>query len=385
MPKQNGQHRTARLPKQSARKCTGCTHYGVNRTRKGYRKQLPSCIRGDSGRREDSILRGFACKPTFHRIGVHQTGLLEPKATASEYGEVRNSLDVVSRGKFREPFCVDLELHGSAREVPRDFGNMRRCHPARAAPGRPEINEHGNSAVANNFVEFLGAHFHGLCHRRYRSTTARGDIWIARAEGQGSWLLSITHAGIAAESELPTIEGIASPGFAIYAFASLQQLYQTLERVYKLGVSLPDAPLESFKKATRLPRTTEAQRLTIQRVGQSLFRDALLEYWNGRCPLTGITDTALLRASHIVPWAECETDELRLDVHNGLLLSALWDAGFDCGLISFAADGFVLRAPKLTAEAAAALALDSAVPLAPLTELHRHNLSRHRTRHGFNQ
>ena len=139
---------------------------------------------------------------------------------------------------------------------------------------------------------------------------------------------------------MPAIEGIASPGFAIYAFASLQQLYQTLERVYKLGVSLPDVPLESFKKATaHLPRTTEAERLTIQRVGQSLFRDALLEYWNGRCPLTGITDTALLRASHIVTRAECETDELRLDVHNGLLLSALWDAAFDCGLISFADDG----------------------------------------------
>jgi len=39
MPKQNGQHGTARAPKQRARKCADCTHYGVNRTRKGYRKQ----------------------------------------------------------------------------------------------------------------------------------------------------------------------------------------------------------------------------------------------------------------------------------------------------------------------------------------------------------
>jgi predicted restriction endonuclease len=165
---------------------------------------------------------------------------------------------------------------------------------------------------------------------------------------------------------------------------SLQELYQTLERVYKLGVSLPDAPLESFKKATaHLPRITEAERMTVQRVGQSLFRDALLEYWNGRCPLTGITDNALLRASHIVPWAECGTDELRLDVHNGLLLSALWDAAFDCGLISFADDGTVLRSPKLTSEAAAALNFDSAVPLDPLTHLHRQNLAHHRTKYGF--
>src|ERR1700691_3409970 len=39
MPKQNGQHRTARAPKQRARECAGCTHSGVNRTRKGYTKQ----------------------------------------------------------------------------------------------------------------------------------------------------------------------------------------------------------------------------------------------------------------------------------------------------------------------------------------------------------
>ena len=39
MPKQNGQHGTARAPKQRARKCASCTHSGVNRTRKGYRRQ----------------------------------------------------------------------------------------------------------------------------------------------------------------------------------------------------------------------------------------------------------------------------------------------------------------------------------------------------------
>jgi hypothetical protein len=61
-----------------------------------------------------------------------------------------------------------------------------------------------------------------------------------------------------------------------------------------------------------------------------------LDYWNRRCPLTGIDDEPLLRASHIVAWADCETDAMRLDVHNGLLLSALWDCAFDMGLVSFA-------------------------------------------------
>jgi predicted restriction endonuclease len=69
-----------------------------------------------------------------------------------------------------------------------------------------------------------------------------------------------------------------------------------------------------------------------------------MDYWEGRCPITGITDPALLRASHIVAWAECD-DAQRLDVHNGLLLSALWDAAFDTGLVSFADDGTVRASP----------------------------------------
>ncbi|TIU99337.1 MAG: HNH endonuclease, partial [Mesorhizobium sp.] len=95
-----------------------------------------------------------------------------------------------------------------------------------------------------------------------------------------------------------------------------------------------------------LPRTTEAERLVVQRVGQDIFRKALLEYWQGRCPLTGITEPVLLRASHIVPWAECKSDAQRLDVHNGLLLSALWDAAFDGGLVSFSDNGTPLFSPQ---------------------------------------
>ena len=129
-------------------------------------------------------------------------------------------------------------------------------------------------------------------------------------------------------------------------------LHAALDRVYKLGVSLPDAPLARFRAQTAaLPQTTEAERLVVQRIGQDIFRAALMDYWGGRCPLTGITDPALLRASHIVPWAECD-DAQRLDVHNGLLLSALWDAAFDSGLVSFADDGTALASPELSARRA---------------------------------
>jgi hypothetical protein len=86
----------------------------------------------------------------------------------------------------------------------------------------------------------------------------------------------------------------------------LTALHAAFDRVYKLGVSLPDAPLTRFRaRITSLPQTTEAERLVVRRIGQEIFRAALIDYWGVRCPITGITDPALLRASHIVPWAEC--------------------------------------------------------------------------------
>jgi hypothetical protein len=177
---------------------------------------------------------------------------------------------------------------------------------------------------------------------RYISTTAPGAIWIAGDTLHGSWLLSIDHSGVSAEIGPLPVSPVLGPGLASFEFATLAQLHAALDRVYKLTISLPDAPLTRFQvKTASLPRVTEAERLVIQRIGQDIFRDALMNYWGGRCPLTGITEPALLRASHIVPWSDC-SDEQRLDVHNGLLLSALWDAAFDKGLVSFGDDGCAL-------------------------------------------
>jgi predicted restriction endonuclease len=176
---------------------------------------------------------------------------------------------------------------------------------------------------------------------------------------------------------------IPGPGLATFAFDSVTQLHAALDRVYRLAVSLPNAPLTSFRiKVAGLPQTTEAERLVVQRIGQDVFRGALMAYWGGRCPLTGITEPGLLRASHIVPWAECG-DEQRLDVHNGLLLSALWDAAFDTGLVSFDEHGKPLVSPRLGEFARKALAVNEARPLSSLRDLHRANLALHRTRHGF--
>jgi hypothetical protein len=217
----------------------------------------------------------------------------------------------------------------------------------------------------------------------YASTTARGSIWIAAESGQGPWFLSLDHSGVAAEIGPLPVAPSSGPGIVTFKLSDLADLHRSLDRVYRLAVSLPQAPLDRFKARTAsLPRTTEAERLVIQRIGQDVFRGALLDYWSGRCPLTGITEPALLRASHIVPWAEC-TDEQRLDVHNGLLLSALWDAAFDRGLVSFEDDGTVLASRKLRTREREVLDLEHAPKLGGLREQHCANLSLHRSQNGF--
>ncbi len=101
------------------------------------------------------------------------------------------------------------------------------------------------------------------------------------------------------------------------------------------------------------PTETERKELIKCRLGQGKFRGGLLKL-RGRCYVTGITDPRLLRASHIKPWRAAKNAE-RLDPHNGLLLTPLFDHLFDQGLISFADDGDLLIASSLPPQTLAAL------------------------------
>lgn len=209
------------------------------------------------------------------------------------------------------------------------------------------------------------------------STAAKGAIYLAAAGPSGPWYLALDHLGVIRELNLPEV-GLPGPGRAQFVFEMLGALYVALHRAYELGISLPDAPLQEFERqVANLPRTTEAERLIVQRIGQDVFRDRLMDYWQGCCPLTGISDRALLRASHIIPWAECETDAERLDVHNGLLLSALRDAAFDRALVTFDNEGYPEFSPSLSEQARIEFRWNSPISL---TEEHRRRLARHRER-----
>lgn len=80
----------------------------------------------------------------------------------------------------------------------------------------------------------------------------------------------------------------------------------------------------------------EKERLVIVRVNQSLFRKMVLTNFNNKCCITGITQSELLVASHILPWSKDKGN--RLNPKNGLALNTLHDKAFDCGLITITTD-----------------------------------------------
>jgi len=81
------------------------------------------------------------------------------------------------------------------------------------------------------------------------------------------------------------------------------------------------------------------------RLGQGIFRQKLIGYWQG-CAVTQYPDTTLLVASHIKPWRDSSHEE-RLSVYNGLLLLPTLDKVFDKGFITFAENGKIKVSERL--------------------------------------
>ncbi len=151
-----------------------------------------------------------------------------------------------------------------------------------------------------------------------------------------------------------------------------------LRRAFQLGRALPDEPLRVFERETAyLPRSTEVERLVVQRIGQDLFRERLLDYWQGRCAVTGLAVPELLRASHIKPWAQCDSDAERLDVYNGILLAPHLDAAFDAALITFADDGELLISARLDRASCRQLGIVAPMKLSRIEPEHRRYLAWH--------
>jgi predicted restriction endonuclease len=158
-----------------------------------------------------------------------------------------------------------------------------------------------------------------------------------------------------------------------------------LKRAAELGIAVPDTPERKYEeKITAFlaehpeERGTETERVTRQRIGQDLYREALLEYWGFTCAVTGIDIQEVLRASHAKLWADCTKDSERLNVYNGFLLSANYDALFDTGLITFNNSGTIAYSPQLSSVQISYLGLEKYKGLRWIDERHFSFLEWHR-------
>ena len=172
---------------------------------------------------------------------------------------------------------------------------------------------------------------------------------VLSVDTEGRYLVGTSHRGVGSElSDELQLAPQTHEGFDCFVAPSSSELFRIIGRIWSLARSLPNEPLAEFERLLKEePSTTEVERLRKERIGQNVFRSALMDYWEKSCAVTGVQNPTLLRASHIVPWATCESDEERLNVHNGLLLVATLDAAFDAGLITFDDDGRILISSRL--------------------------------------
>ncbi|MBN4051964.1 HNH endonuclease [Cytophagaceae bacterium AH-315-L13] len=130
---------------------------------------------------------------------------------------------------------------------------------------------------------------------------------------------------------------------------------------------------------TLKPNTTERKGLVTSRVGQGAYRMSILHRWEYQCAATGFNNIKVLVASHIVPWRD-STDEERLDVDNGILLSADYDALFDKHLISFENNGKIILSDTLRKYTYTKLGVTGKEKIKDLSEGNRKYLDQHRER-----
>ena len=138
-----------------------------------------------------------------------------------------------------------------------------------------------------------------------------------------------------------------------------------------------DDEISRIRSSTDIEETVKEQ-LILARRGQGVFRTEVLQL-DGRCRLTGISDSRFLRASHINPWRDSTNSE-RLDKYNGLMLAPHADHLFDGGWLTFGNDGIVQISKHLPNEIWVSLGFDKSADARPFHSSHHQYLAHHRTK-----
>ena len=129
----------------------------------------------------------------------------------------------------------------------------------------------------------------------------------------------------------------------------------------------------------KIPDKTSRTGLVTSRIGQGEYRRRILKRWGYKCAVNGSKIKEVLIASHIVPWRE-STNEERLDVDNGILLSPVYDALFDRHFISFADNGSIVLSKAISKTEFSEIGVNGNERIENLTDKNKIYLKRHRAK-----
>ena len=198
------------------------------------------------------------------------------------------------------------------------------------------------------------------CQTPFGRLHARNPEIIALAEQLGrtpsSLAMKLTNfASLDPEQQRRGIKGLrgASGGDrAVWQefHADWGRMVESSARAYESAMVRTLKPSRPVSPERRQPApwaggVTTIERTVAARRGQDWFRATLIAGFDGTCCVSGCNIENMLVASHIIPWAE--DSALRLNPHNGLLLSAIHDRAFENGDLAVDDDYRVLVAGTL--------------------------------------
>lgn len=97
-----------------------------------------------------------------------------------------------------------------------------------------------------------------------------------------------------------------------------------------------DIETSSDIKTDDLPQGIDREAVVRQRVNQSFFRSAVLSAYNFCCCISGVQNSSLLEACHIVNWSQDIKN--RTNPKNGLCMNPFFHKAYDKHLISITPD-----------------------------------------------
>lgn len=135
--------------------------------------------------------------------------------------------------------------------------------------------------------------------------------------------------------------------------------------------------ISNIEKDTKHLVKTEREAVIKQRIGQTIFREKLMKYWDNKCTLTQCDIEKILTASHIKPWSKCKNIDEKLDLHNGFLFAPNIDKLFDKGFISFDNNGKIKISKRIGKKQYEILGISSNMKIR-INERHKIYLEYHR-------